>query len=371
MARHIPRYTLDGVANADASVYPFATEDGLGLQLTRLHRADCADVVLLIHGLTSGSDLFLMPEHKNLATVLLDSGFTDVWTLDFRMSNRFPYDNESHRYTLDDIANFDFPAALRELREHIGDRRLHVVAHCLGSVSFSMSLFGGAVDDITSLVCNSVSLTPRIPRWARVKLGLSQPVLEYFLGFPALDPYFGEAPPFTRGWMLSRVVSLFHHECDVRACHMQSFMWGSGKPAMYRHENLLPVTHERMADLCGASGMHYFRHVNKMAKACHVVRFDPNDRRLTRLPADYMTNLDKITTPILFLAGDHNRVFTDSNVFCHELLSKAVPDLHELAILPGYGHLDPIVGKNAHKDVFPKIVAFLKKHSVHSGAAKN
>ena len=109
-----------------------------------------------MHGLTSSSDMFIMPEHRNLVSFLLDNGFTDVWTLDFRMSNRFPYDAETHRYTLDDIAHCDHPAALRELRRHVGDRRVHVFAHCLGSVSFSMSLFGGAVDGITSLVCNSV-----------------------------------------------------------------------------------------------------------------------------------------------------------------------------------------------------------------------
>ena len=36
---------------------------------------------------------------------------------------------------------------------------------------------------------------------------------------------------------------------------MLSFMWGSGHPAMYEHDNLLPVTHERMADLCSACGI--------------------------------------------------------------------------------------------------------------------
>ena len=59
-----------------------------------------------MHGLTSSSDLFIMPEHRNLVSYLLDNGFTDVWALDFRMSNRFPYDTETHRYTLDDIADY-------------------------------------------------------------------------------------------------------------------------------------------------------------------------------------------------------------------------------------------------------------------------
>ncbi|HKB31477.1 MAG TPA: alpha/beta fold hydrolase, partial [Streptosporangiaceae bacterium] len=179
MTSRIPRYTLDGVTDAEVSVHPFATEDGLGLNLTRFHRADRGDVVLVVHGMTSSSDLFIMPEHRNLVTYLLDNGFTDVWTVDFRMSNRFPYDTETHRYTLDDIADYDHPAALREIRRHVGTSRVHVVAHCLGSLSFMMSLFGGKVTGVASVICNSVALTPRVPAWSRLKLSYGPPLFEY------------------------------------------------------------------------------------------------------------------------------------------------------------------------------------------------
>ena len=213
----IPRYTLDGVKDAEVSVHPFATDDGLGLNLTRFRRADCDDVVLLVHGLTSSSDLFIMPEHRNLASYLLDTGFTDVWAVDFRMSNRFPYDSETHRYTLDDIAALDHPAALRELRRHIGDRRVHVVAHCLGSLSFMMSLFAGQLPGLASVTCNSVALTPRVPPWSRTKLRYGPPLLEYLAGIESLDPAFAGGPPLTRGWALARLVDLAHRECDVSA----------------------------------------------------------------------------------------------------------------------------------------------------------
>src|SRR5689334_22741345 len=185
MKRRIPLFTLTGVPDADVSTHPFTTEDGLGLSMLRFQRSGGSsgsggggaarggrggghddDVVLIIHGLTTSSDMFIMPEHRNLVTFLLDSGFRDVWTLDYRMSNRFPYNRAMHRYNMDQIALYDFPAALHTLREVIGQRRVHVVAHCLGSVSFLMSLFGGAVDGITSVVANSAGLTPRVPAWS-------------------------------------------------------------------------------------------------------------------------------------------------------------------------------------------------------------
>jgi pimeloyl-ACP methyl ester carboxylesterase len=360
----IPRYTLDGVKDARVSVHPFATEDGLGLNLTRFHRADCDDVVLLIHGLTTSSDLFIMPEHRNLVSCLLDDGFSDVWVLDFRMSNRFPYNMETDRYSLDDIAHWDHPAALAELRRHVGDRRVHVVAHCLGSASFMMSLFGGAVDGITSVVCNSVALTPRVPGWSKAKLTFGPFLMDYVLGLPYIDPRFSTAPRFTRGWMMAKLVSLFHRECDVRSCHMVSFMWGSGRPGMYDHSSLDEVSHQRTADIYGAVDVNYYRHMLAMVKAGHAVQYDRNDPRHAVLPADYLTNAERIRTPVLFLTGDRNRVFTDSNVVCHKVLSERAPGLHELEILPGYGHQDPIMGKNAYRDVFPQVIAFLKKHSL-------
>jgi pimeloyl-ACP methyl ester carboxylesterase len=363
MTGRIARYTLDGVKDAEVSTHPFATEDGLGLSLTRFHRAERDDVVLLVHGLTSSSDLFIMPEHRNLTSYLLDNGFTDVWALDFRMSNRFPYDSETHQYTLDDIADYDHPAAVRELRRHIGDRRVHVVAHCLGSLSFMMSLFGGRLPDIASVTCNSVALTPRVPTWSRVKLTCGPPLFEYLLGIPFLDPRFARSPRLSREWALARLVSMVHRECDVSECHMLSFMWGSGHPAMYEHDNLLPVTHERLADLCSACGIYYDRHVAKMVRAGHAVKYDPGDRRHNDLPDDYLTRAAEVTTAILLLAGDHNRVFTDSNIVCYRRLSTMMPGRCELEILPGYGHLDPIVGKDAHLNVFPRIAQFMTQQA--------
>jgi len=114
--RRIPLHTLDGVRNSVVSVHPFSTEDGLGLSMVRFHRAASDDVVLVVHGLTTSSDMFIMPEHENLVSFLLDNGFGEVWTLDYRMSNRFPYNRAMHRFTMDDVALYDYPAALEHLR---------------------------------------------------------------------------------------------------------------------------------------------------------------------------------------------------------------------------------------------------------------
>lgn len=361
MHREIPLYTLEGVRDAQVEPYYFDTEDKLGLSMLRFHRGNGGDAVLVIHGLTTSTDMFIMPEHENLVTHLLDRGY-DVWCFDFRMSNRHSYNLFKHRYTLDDIALYDYPAALEVMRQVIGDTPIHVICHCLGSVSFLMSLFGKAVDGITSVIANSVGLTPRVPRWSRIKLQGSPFLVETVLGLPYLNPQWSEDPGLSRGKLFAKAVSAAHRECDVPACHMLSLMWGSGWPALYSHDNLADVTHRRGGDLYGATSMNYYRHVRKMVSAGHAVKMDPSDRRLDRLPDDYLRHAREIETPVLFMTGEDNKVFADSNIECHRVLDRLVPGRHELAVLKGYGHQDPFMGKDVARDVFPTLVEFLDRH---------
>jgi len=369
--REFALHTLEGVRDAHVSTHYVTTDDRLGLSLLRFERARCDDVVLLVHGLTSSSDMFMMPEHVNLVSYLLDKGFTDVWSFDNRMSNRHSYNLHRHRYNFDDVALFDYPAALRAMRAHIGDRRVHVICHCLGSMTFMMSLFGGAVGNIASVVSNSVALTPRIPRWARIKLAVAPFLVEYVMSLPYVDPGASEDPGLAPGELLARAVSLFHPECDVPACHMLSMMWGSGCPALYEHANLDERTHRRVRDLFGGTSVHYYRHIRKMVRAYNTaVKFAPADPRYAELPDDYLTYAPQIETPILFLSGDRNRVFMNSNVLCYRRLEDVAPRRHELAILEGYGHQDVFMGKRVHVDVFPRILAFLRRHQAAAPAVE-
>jgi lysosomal acid lipase/cholesteryl ester hydrolase len=359
--REIPLYTLDGVPDAEVTTHWFSTEDGLGLSLLRFQRAPGGEAVLVIHGLTTSTDMFIMPEHDNLVTFLLDRGY-DVWCLDYRMSNRHPYNLWKHRFTLDDVALYDHPAAVDVVRSHVGQETpLHVIAHCLGATSFAMSLFAG-LTDVDSVILNSVALTPRVPRWSRIKLATAPALVEYVLGVPYLNPRWSEDPGFTRGELVSRLVSLFHRECDEPTCHMLSMMWGTGWPALYSHENLADVTHRRGGDLYGPTSVHYYRHVLRMLKAGRAVKYDVEDPRFDRLPDDYLSRAAEVETPVLFVTGEDNNVFTDSNIVCHQRLERITPGRHSLHVFGGYGHQDPFMGEHVARDIFPTLGDWLADH---------
>jgi lysosomal acid lipase/cholesteryl ester hydrolase len=367
MKREIPLYTLEGVHDAEISTHYFSTGDMLGLSMFRFLRAPSEDVVLLIHGLTSSTDMFIQPEHYNLVSYLLDHGYTDVWTLDYRMSNRHPYNIAQHGFTLDDIALYDYPAALAAMRSVVGNKRIHVISQCLGALSFMMSLFGKAVDGVTSVVTNSVALTPRVPFWSRVKGAILPPLVEQVLGFQYVSPSWSDDRGFSRGKAVSKAVSLVHRECDVPACHMLSLMWGSGFPALYLHKNLHPITHRRVRDLFGPTNSRYHQHILKMVRSGNrAVKFDPANPAHRALPDDYLRYAAEIQTPVLLVTGDKNRVFADSNIVCHRELERRAPGRHQLHIFRDYGHQDIFMGRNAAVDVFPRFLEFLDQRRAAS-----
>jgi lysosomal acid lipase/cholesteryl ester hydrolase len=362
--REIPLYTLDGVKDAQVTTHWCWTEDKLGLSLLRFVRGapeDATEAVVIIHGLTTSTDMFIMPEHYNLVSYLLDNGYHDIWCLDFRMSNRHGYNLFKHRFTMDDVALYDYPPALAEVRRHIGDKPIHVICHCLGANSFTMSLFGKVIDGVSSVIANSVALTPRVPAWSRVKLSMAPGLVENVLGFPYMNPNWFQDPGLSRGKLFSKFNSMFHPECDEPACHMLSLMWGTGWPALYSHQNLADVTHRRGGDLYGSTSMNYYRHVSKMVKAGRAVKYR-QDPKYDRLPDDYFEYAREIETPVLFMTGENNKVFTKSNIVCHEELQKIVPGRHELAVFPKYGHQDPFMGEHVARDVFPRLLDFIEKH---------
>lgn len=363
-----PRFTTEGVTGAQVSIHPFSTADGLGLQLTRFHCGDDEapgkDSILIVHGLTNSSDMFMMPEHLNLVQYLLNEGFSDIWLLDYRGSNRFPYNLEHAGYNFDDIVLFDHPAAMAELRKHIGPRcRLHVIAHCVGSMTMAMALFAGTIKGISSMILNSVALTPYVPRWSKVKLALGPWAADHIMRVPYFDPAWRRQSMWSVGKLLACAADLVHQECDSPECHMLSFMWGSGRPAVFNHANLAPETHARLGDLFGGVDVNYYRHVYRMLKRGNTaVKFEPANPLYATLPDNYLTHAEKIETPIFFVQGQDNHVFADSNIRCHARLGQVAPQRHRLQVFPGYGHQDVFMGKNVAVDIFPHFISFLREH---------
>src|SRR3546814_16736084 len=70
------------------------------------------------------------------------------------------------------------------------------------------------------------------------------------------------------------------------------------------------------------------------------------------------------------MTGRNNRVFADSNILCFNRLKELAPgNRHELLILDGYGHQDPLMGARVADEVFPQFLPFLRLHAAARQAA--
>ena len=328
---------------------PFAADDGLPLNLVHVRgRADpTRGPVLLVHGAGVRANLFQAPVRRTVVDALLEHGY-DVWLENWRASIDVPPTD----WTLDEAARYDHPAAVRTVLAHTGAKRLQAIIHCQGSTSFMMSAVAGLVPEVDTIVTNAVSLHPVVPPWSRLKLRYALPVVGRVLD--ALDPGWGDRPPGVTPKLLTLGVKALHRECDNTACRLVSFTYGSGAPALWRHENLDTVTHDRfIPGEFGRVPLSFFRQMSHCVQRGHLVA----DRPLPGLPEDYTAAPPQTDARFVFLAGEHNRCFLpESQRRTFEYVDRLAPGRHTLYVLPGYSHLDVFLGKDAARDVFPLLV---------------
>lgn len=340
---------------------PLVTSDGTRLGLSRAVRDAASErpAVLLLHGHTASSDMFVLPEVRNLVDALLDAGY-EPWLLDWRGSCRLPYNEGRTRYTYDDVALYDIPEAVAAVRDRIGDRKLFVVAHCIGALSLSLSLTGGLVPGLAGVVAQGVFLTPKMPQKTRLFMHLGGEFLRSRWANLPVD--------FGRVGLRSRYTPVFAwasrgSDCKDPNCQiLHNSAWGMGA-SLFEHDNLHRVTHDRLAELFGAVPLWVLPQIRRMELAHTVMRWNVGDRRYAALPENAMDSAERIDCPLLLLSGSENKLWLDSNELCYDILTRRYPRLDiGYREIPGYGHVDPFIGRGAALDVFGHIINFLDAH---------
>jgi cholesterol oxidase len=339
--------------------HPFRTADGVDLRLTR-HRGDKGPV-MLVHGLGVSSRIFTADTiDTNLAEYLAAQGY-DVWLLDFRASVDL---RASHgQFTGDDVARFDYPAAVETIRAATGAPSVQVVAHCFGASTLFMALAAG-LRNVRSAVFSQVAGHVDAPLANELRAGLRLPTLLKTLGIDALTTDIVDNPDlvvrlYDRALALNPVLRA-GQRCDSVACHRISFMYAP----LYRHEKLNEATHENVGDLFGIANLSSLDHLSATIRARKVVASDGGDIYLPAAdPVRLRANLANFRFPIRFVHGGANECFLPSSTErTLDVLRNAHPDIeYDREVIPGYGHIDCIFGAEAARDVYPHIAAHLAK----------
>jgi hypothetical protein len=335
-------------------VVPFTSGDGVELNLVHVRgkHEPTRPPVLLVHGAGVRANIFRAPSGRTLVDALLDEGW-DVWLENWRASIDVP----RSRWTLDDAAIHDHPAAVRTVLERTRADEVRAVIHCQGSTSFAMSAVAGLVPDVSVIVSNAVSLHPVVNRLARLKLRYVVPPAARVLGY--LDPQWGrEGAPGLLPKLITAWVWATHHECDNMVCKLASYVYGTGEPTLWRHENLNRETHAWLTDEFADVPLTFFDQILRSVEAGHLVAAD----RHPALPASLVDGPPKTSARFALFAGALNACFEpESQLRTAAWLESHDPGRHTVQVIPNYGHLDMFMGARAAHDVFPAMIAELER----------
>lgn len=326
----------------------FAADDGIALTLIRVRGATepVKGPVLLMHGAAMRAESFRPPIGRTVVDMLIDGGW-DVWMLNWRGS----LDLDPRPWTLDDVAEYDVPAAVRHIVAQTGAERVKAIGHCQGAAALSMAAVAGWVPEIDTVVLNSLALHPHVPLFARVKLHVLRPLM--MSGSSYVDIRWGDGPETGIAWITRTAVRLAHPECHSPVCSMASFAIGSGHPALWRHENLDNATHRWIRSEFGKIPMSLYAQMAASNRAGQMVAVSGR----SELPKGYAAQPPKTDARFALFTGEHNRAFVPSGMRAtHAFLERAQPGRHTLQVIPGYGHADIFLGRRAHVDVLPRVL---------------
>ncbi|KAI3294229.1 CAZyme family AA3 [Penicillium roqueforti] len=252
----------------------------------------------------------------------------------------------------------DVAAAIAYIRDK-ERQKPYVVAHCQGSVALCMGLLDGTIQSsqLLGVTANSVFMNQVFGYWNSLKGRTTLLIQFYELLAGNYFPIVSSAKSVLFQRLLDTLLRLYpvghtRDICTSTACHRTSFAFG----LLWNHENLDMSLHDNVHQFFAGTHTKLMKHVVRMGTRGICMDNDScpllTDENLQRLQG----------LPILFVSGTENQVFSpESTLKDYELLRRRFGErLYRRFLVEGYGHLDPIVGKDAAEDVYWRIFAHLR-----------
>ncbi len=373
----------------------------VALGLTRYHKPGASKgPVILAPGFGTTAASFAMETvDVNIVEYLTHHGY-DVYLFDYRGSpalraTRQPFD-------IDDVARYDWPAAINKVLEISKAKKVQCLGHCVGSMTLLMRLLGDHIKEyskgkhnnsvVRSVVSSQLSLHP-VTSWfnsAKSDMGLASFLIE---GAPkSMDglidamklpggigktlktglkevPMVGASPgksvdPNDPAVLRDKAIDLlvwnapFPGElpCYNPTCHRVFGVFG----ASYAHDQLNEATHDALSDVFGTVSSEPFKQLALIMRKGLAV-----DNKGSSAEFGHASRLN---LPIDFIAGSKNQIFYPETTlrtlnWLRTAVKDARSDTYSRKVFPQYAHMDFFIGRNASKDVFPYILECLKSRS--------
>lgn len=304
---------------------------------------------MLTHGLGVSSLIFSIDTlETNLVEYLFAHGF-DVWALDYRASIDLPASYT--QFSGDEIAKYDYPAAVKKILDVTGADSVQVVAHCFGSTTFFMAMLAG-LKGVRSAVISQIATNIVAPLVTSIKCGLHMPSVMDALGIDSLNAVATDGKWYEKLYDRAIAVMPMQEEerCINATCRRITFMYSN----LYEHDQLNAATHDALHEMFGIANVTSFEHLAELVRHGHLVSAKGEEI--------YMPHLERLAIPMAFIHGAENNCFLpESTQLTVKLLSeKNGSNLYSRHVIPNYGHIDCIYGKNAVRDVYPFILHHLE-----------
>lgn len=348
------------------------------LPLTRYWMGVPGKPVVLFHGLGASGNQFATPRLRtNLVQYLAYQG-RDVWVAEMRHSIAVP--SSLRQWTLDEVAHGDIPRIVRKVLLETNADSADVVAHCIGSAMFCIAALDGRLQhsDGRSMVNNAVlmqvgpiiRLSPGTTIRAYLAAFLRRYVMETFVDFSIDD---------SADWLdslIDRVLTTYpyppaearHHRLlppwKPHTHQANCNRWAAIDGRMIVHENLDPLMLESLGEILGHANITTWEQTIQYA---YLERLTDAEARNSYVTEENIRSHFKF--PVRFIHGVENDVFSvETSRRSRQLLLDVFGSEHPCDVkeMRNYSHLDPLIGRNAYRDVYPHIGEFLGRAHVEA-----
>lgn len=364
--------------------------DWLGLPVAR------ARCVLLLHAFgQSGLSYTLKTVEQNLAERFYQDGY-EVWILEMRMSTRSGY--AGRPCSVDQVGANDVPQAVRHILQQLrqdsgrGDHepplQVSAFGQCIGSAALGMALLSGRLSYRQRAALSVRGHHPQLSMLSSVMFSQVHPwivgsrdtqsktwmpaLLQMLwprgsVAFAVRGPQEGMVLPLLDRLFASMPVPRgedrrpLGHDDAAATCRRIRFI----EAPLFKHDNINDETFAAMNRLFGDANLRLFAHARRFVDRERLVDEDGINRYVTD------GNLrEHLALPVQLLHGAENELFDWSSArrsfaglrnfhegwqqaFCQGADGKPAP-----LVIPGYGHLDVLIGKDAATHVYPKVLSF-------------
>jgi len=345
-------------------IHTALTADGYELILHRIPHGryennNTRGAVLLQHGLTdSSAGWCLNGPGESLAFILADEGY-DVWLgnnrgngYSMRNINYGPDDSRFWAFSWDEMAQFDFPTNINYILARTGQSKISYIGHSEGTIQ----AFAGLITQ------------PALADKLHVYIGLA-PVayvnhisLELLTALAKLKlEYVVELLGFHEFYLIDAIHKLLPFACEYfpQDCVFGgSFFYGTdsflnaSRLDFYTDYEPFPTSVQNIVHWAqGVTTDSYqkfdFGETGNMA---HYGQATPPLYKLSDFPSKL---------PVVLFTGGVDQLADVTDVY---RLIAELPSGFQIFYQEDYGHLDPLLGSQAHKITYPELISVLEKY---------